>query len=323
MLFRKITIYIFTIFIVGCATNSTWMKDYSKSIDHKPISGITLPGSHLANAYNITANNPLCMGEAESASMSYNAKLQHHLLDQNQFDQDTFIKYLNTQDQNIKQQLNNGIRYFELQICKQQGVFYTSNVYLTNQLDVVTTQMKKFLENNPQEIVILNFDHLWAEYGSMNNQDAWALYAYLVKKFGNMLTPKSMQHDSIGDLKSDDKQVILLSKNTHLAYYDVVWDANQIMLTAPAEYSTIKKIRIVENAVSSGSNPYLLRAVPIYSVLSMDSYISNFADVSDEDFILFNYLGQTLNGRPVIIISDYKTSLATINLAIANNQHVN
>ena len=321
MLLRKIILYTATIFIIGCTTHHSWMKDYSTTIDIKPINRITLPGSHLANAYSITGNRPRCIGEAvESGAMSYNAKLQHSLLSKHQFNHDAFINYLNTQNQTIKQQLTNGVRYFELQICKQQGILYTSNVYLTNQLDVITAQIKDFLENNPQEIVILNIDHLWAEYGRMNNQDAWALYTHLLKTFNSKLVPKSMQYHKIGELKSEDKQVILLSNNIYLTNYDFVWDSNQTALVAPAEYSPIKKIMLIENAISSNNNPHLLKMVPIYSVLAMESYTSHFTDANDEDFIVFNYLGQTLNGKPVVIISDYKNSATTVDFAIANNQ---
>ena len=297
------------------------MKDYSTAIDNKPISNITIPGSHLANAYDVTSNQPLCIGEAaESDTMSYNAKLRQNLLHAHKFDQNAFTKYLNTQNQTIKQQLTNGTRYFELQVCKQQDVLYTSNVYLTDRLDAITTQIKDFLENHPQEIVILNLDHIWAQYGPMNVSDAWEVYSRLVKTFGNMLVPKSMQYNKISTLKSNDKQVILLSRNPNLNYYDVIWDGNQTTLTAPAEYSTIKKIMIIENAMSSDNNPYLLKIVPIYSVLPMESYTSHFANASDEDFIIFNYLGQTLNGKPAIIISDYKNNMEAIDFTIANNQ---
>ena len=75
--------------------------------------------------------------------------------------------------------------------------------------------------------------------------------------------------------------------------------------------------------LSSDNSTHLLKAIPIYSVLPAESYTSNFAEADDEDFIIFNYLGQTLNGKPVIIISDYKNMIANIKFAIENNQYNN
>ena len=55
-----------------------------------------------------------------------------------------FVDYLNTQDNNIRAQLNNGIRYLELQICIQDATYYTSNYYLTENLDSIVSQIKAF-----------------------------------------------------------------------------------------------------------------------------------------------------------------------------------
>lgn len=320
----KKLLYGVVVFITACSTYSTWMRDNSRYIDTKTIAEITIPGSHLANSYSVTLGMPLCMGEViESTDMSVNGKLWYNSVLTNRFNQESFINYLNTQDTNIRQQLNSGIRYLELQVCQQNFNTYTSNVYLTALLDDITKQIKDFIDTHSEEIVIIDVDNnLWADYGRMKRDDIDKLYQYLVNTFANSLAPKTMRTSAISEFKNSGKQIILLSSNMYLASYPFVWDKREAAITGNAEYSTIKKLQLMQNALQVANNARIISIVPFYSALPYDNYSNSITTTNEDDDIVLNYLIETLDKHALIVVTDRRSGGQITKISILNNKNV-
>src|SRR4051812_20011938 len=110
-----------TAVISACSStnNANWMDSNQEVLAKKLLTNLVIPGSHFANAYEITStqNHVLCTGETLVDSMSINAQIAQLMFELYGKEESEFIKYLNTQDQNIYSQLSTGIRYLELQIC--------------------------------------------------------------------------------------------------------------------------------------------------------------------------------------------------------------
>lgn len=308
------------VIIASCANpKSSWMEDNYQAINSKTISQITMPGSHIANAYNINSGNVVCKGEIVPNSLSSNAQLQHYITSQSTLDQELFLSYLNTQDNDVYHQLKNGIRYLEFQICKQDGHYYTSNYYLTGSLAIIADQIKDFLEHHSQEIVILDFDNnLWNENGYMDGVDLATFYNNLEKTFGSSITPKDKANLTIGELKNQHYQIILMSSNPILNSYPNVWDKSKIAIAPPAEYSTIKKITTLQDLIGNNESKAdnKLAILPVYSKFSLGATNSSFSKTDEDDWIISNYLQNNIKNRPTIIVIDNGATNSITNIAL-------
>jgi hypothetical protein len=321
-MFKKMIFFVPLLFVTGCATNSNWMKDNHRIIDDKTVSELTIPGTHLTNAYNITGSESSCIGEiADPKNMSANATLRKSMQMSNHYNQESFIAYLNTQKEDVAHQLSDGVRYLELQVCQQNDTIYTSNIYLTDKLDQVITKIDDFVDNHSGEIVIIDLDNnLWAEYGAMNARDVTLLYNHMITIIGHSLVSKSMRYNTIGQLKKAHKQIILLSSNPQLASFQFVWDKTEIAITAQAQYSTIQKIATIQNIYAEPKYANTLSIMPLYSVLPAYNIENGITNTNNDDPLILNYLSQTLANHAMIIVTDYKHLDSVIDLSIPNNQ---
>ncbi|MCC2626198.1 MAG: hypothetical protein K0R14_2071 [Burkholderiales bacterium] len=299
------------------------MKDNHRIIDDKTIGELTLPGTHLANAYNIKGSESLCVGESiDPKNMSINATLQHVMQESKRYNRESFVAYLNTQKEDINHQLSDGIRYIELQVCGQNNSLYTSNIYLTDKLDNILTSINDYVNNHSGEIIILDLDNnLWADYGKMNARDATLLYNHIITIIGHSLVPKSMFKNSVGQLKKAGKQIILLSSNPQLATFPFVWDKTMVAITPQAGYSTVQKIETIQNMYKKDPElANIISIMPLYSELPAYNIDNGISSTNQDDPLILNYLSQTLANHAMIIVTDYKHLDAIIDLSIPNNQ---
>lgn len=298
-----------SVLFAACSTNSaSWMEDSYQYIDNKKITEITLPGTYIANAYDIDLDNPKCIGEVLPQSYSNNAQIEENLSRLSANDSlNLFADQLSTQNFDIAAQLKSGVRYLDLRVCQQDGEFYTANLYLTEKLDNITEQINQFLASHPQEIVLVDFDNnLRNESGYMDNQSIAAFHTYLYKTFGNLIIPKDKMLNTIGELKQQHYQLIILSANSELAAYPDIWNKDQIAITIDAQSSTIKRLSVLESLLGSNAMvfPDKLNIVPLYSDIDMSILDDNTDDNEVEQSILLNYLEQNLENRPGVIVSD-------------------
>ena len=113
---------------------SNWMGDMFPEIGYKTLRDIVLPGSHDAGMY--------CGESADYLSGK-------------------------TQDQNLYQQLQGGVRYFDLRVKDgdPQLIVHANSdgtLYATCQpVETVMKDVRKFLEENHNEVVVLKFSHFF------------------------------------------------------------------------------------------------------------------------------------------------------------------
>lgn len=316
-----------SIIIASCANNSaSWMQDSGTAFENKKITEITLPGSHIANGYDIDKNGTMCKGELLAQSYSSNGQIQIQLNNEsdNEEQQNAFIEQLNTQDTKIINQLNKGIRYLDIQICLQNSEFYTSNLYLTDKFEEIIDQINTFLLAHAGEIIILDFDtNLRSEYGYMNAIDIAKFHTLLHKSFGNAIVPKSKMFSTINELQNEHYQIIILSANPVFNSYPDIWDKNSIAITSDPQTATIKKLSLLENVLSSSNQipANRINILPIYTEIQFENLVENDEDNEADQLILMNYLQQNISNRPGIFVTNKNNSTILENLII--QQEVN
>jgi hypothetical protein len=303
----KYCLIILTSLIAGCANNGArWMQDSKNDISNKNVTQLIIPGSHIANGYGISSNDKMCLGEIESQSYSNNGAIQQTLSKEStdEINQQLFIDELNTQNFDVSKQLNHGIRYLDIQICRQNDVFYTSNLYLTDKFEDIAEQIKSFLLAHPLEIVILDLDNnLRGEYGYLNQTDIKKLHDYLKYTFGEMIVPKTQLLSTVSQLQNQHFQLIILSSNPILNSYSDIWDKNQTTFLIDSQSATIKKLGLLETLLNDNKTENKLTILPIYSDIRIENLRDN-DDSEADQAILLNYLQQNIANHPGIIVAN-------------------
>ncbi|TSK42072.1 PI-PLC X domain-containing protein 1 [Bagarius yarrelli] len=146
-------------FLESDGNNEEWMKSLPEELWNVPLTNLTIPGSHDAMSYCLDITSPLLRSESDS----------FRLLDRvfYCFTRPIIYKWATTQARtiiNIVQQLQAGVRYFDLRIATKQNdvshdLYFTHVIY--SQVTVIDTlnTVAAWLSAHPKEIVILACSH--------------------------------------------------------------------------------------------------------------------------------------------------------------------
>lgn len=323
---------IYQISLVGCSSsntiNSSWMADNKKALTAKKLTDIVIPGSHYSNAYNLDNTKGalvVCIGET-NPPLSNNAQIESMIkASPQQITNTDFVNYLNTQTNSVRSQLNNGIRYLEFNVCIQSANYYTSNYYLTDTLENDLNQISDFMSSNEDEVILIDIDHIYTDYGSLSSNDLNIFHNYLQTKFGSYLMPKKdWQQLTFKDIWSSKHRIILLSSNPMLTKYYDVWDKSEVMNTPPeAEYNTIKKLTMIQQTIQNESmtvNNSKFRLLPIYSSFDPQRDSLNQLKSVSNDHLVIDYLRSLPLNTPLnIIVTDKKYNRLLVDYTLQKN----
>jgi hypothetical protein len=148
---------------------STWMSE--TLTDEVRIVDVAMPGSHDSLSYGINF-----FSAVDENAVS--APLQQPLL------KGLGVRQSITQTLNVRQQLEAGVRYFDLRVTRSEedGQWYGVHNYRSVLLADALTQFNNFLLTHPGEVVILDFQHCYDSReadGLAAQQGAEELYALL------------------------------------------------------------------------------------------------------------------------------------------------
>ncbi|XP_056316129.1 PI-PLC X domain-containing protein 1 [Danio aesculapii] len=129
-----------------------WMSLLPEKLWDIPLTNLAIPGSHDAMSYCLDINSPLLRSESDT----------FRLLDGvfYCFTRPFIYRWATTQVINIVEQLQAGIRYFDLRIARKQydtsSELYFTHIIYTHATVIETLEtVNSWLESHPKEIVIL------------------------------------------------------------------------------------------------------------------------------------------------------------------------
>jgi hypothetical protein len=124
-----------------------WMRDLGRDIAFVPLTELTIPGTHDMGTYGITgsSNNssdgqspPLLCGVAHTVCEAYGR----------------------AQERDARQQLQDGIRYFDLRVCgSNDGDFVTCHGLEAARVQDILDQTRAWIDSHPGEVIFLDFNH--------------------------------------------------------------------------------------------------------------------------------------------------------------------
>ncbi len=204
-------------------SGSNWMAGMAKDIAHIPLNKLYIPGSHDSATYYL--ENTFAKGQDYSEKINllkpFGIGFAVMKIAKN---------WAMAQDRTIYQQLNDGIRYIDLRVIYRDSEkdFYCAHGLYGPKLSDVLSDMMRFMEENPQEIIIVQIGDL-RYMGPENEKESnhkklarmvqMALDKKLISK-NDIEGPKA----KVIDVWKKNKQVFLIHKNKDITReFDTFW----------------------------------------------------------------------------------------------------
>ena len=198
-------------------SNADWMANLSAYIGNKSLRNIVIPGTHDSGTHSINEQSDFApdttVNSAIATLQSITDKINKIF---NKKDSESNLKkfismWSKTQSKSIYQQLESGIRYFDLRVLqKSNGEMYIVHGMYSDNMDIVIGDIKRFIKDHPKEIILLDFNHL---YNMKNSHEK------LIKKINDAFTDNGKNrmipasrgiNTTINQLWENNEQIIAL-----------------------------------------------------------------------------------------------------------------
>ncbi|NP_958491.1 PI-PLC X domain-containing protein 1-like [Danio rerio] len=188
-----------------------WMSKLNETFTTVPLCYIAIPGSHDAMAYSLDMDSPLlepdslitmdliCCGCCRSIVKNWSI----------------------TQDKTISEQLDAGMRYFDLRVAGKPGssdFFFYHGLYTTITVKEAMEEVDTWLGKHSKEVVILAFSH----FKEMSTEQHTKLMTFLKDHFKAKLCPDDGM-PSLKDCWDKAYQVILSYDDRNRKQDRVLW----------------------------------------------------------------------------------------------------
>ncbi|XP_066930790.1 PI-PLC X domain-containing protein 2-like [Clytia hemisphaerica] len=182
--------------------NSRWMSNLPSHLTKISLNRLAIPGSHNSGAYSLNPTTPMSPDKSKLIKTFGNCNKQF------------VINWSLCQSMTITEQLNHGVRYFDMRpgfIDYEDDFFFVHGVHGVLIRDLLH-QMRQFLDFNPREVILVDFNH----FHSFDEIRHKRLVEMIHKVFDSLLVPRDIFDDvtfTLSDLWRMDKRVILSYKH--------------------------------------------------------------------------------------------------------------
>lgn len=208
---------------VSDTSYSNWMGDNISKLGNKSLLDITIPGTHDSGAFNLT--DRLMPGD-QPDNIEQLIWVAEHLFKPVG---DVIRAWATSQDRTFTQQLEGGIRYFDVRAGwdAKTNSWRAFHLVIGNPVFDLLREVKTFLDTHPKEIVILEVSHF---EGYPTTDNIKELEEGIIDIFGSLLIPPTTS------LKTPVKDLIERGTRAFVAMDKVpitgnVWDTDIIYNT--------------------------------------------------------------------------------------------
>ncbi|XP_017278905.1 PI-PLC X domain-containing protein 1 isoform X2 [Kryptolebias marmoratus] len=164
----------------------SWMSHLPCALWDTPLHHLAIPGSHNAITYCLDMNDRSPVDPMQPDMLQKLDKYMKPLI------RPFVYKWAITQEYNIKEQLDCGVRYCDLRIAHRPNdsstdLYFYHGVYTTLTVQTVLKDIKDWLDVHPKEVVILSFSH----FLSLNQELHILLLTTIRNIFTSKLCPKT------------------------------------------------------------------------------------------------------------------------------------
>ncbi|XP_015191315.1 PREDICTED: PI-PLC X domain-containing protein 3 isoform X2 [Polistes dominula] len=192
-----------------------WMTQLPEPLKDTPIIYLAIPGSHNTMTYTIDQRNDV--GPDEPAYIRALGRYCSIL------SKPIIFKWSITQKDNIKEQLNGGIRYLDLRVAtktRDNNIYFLHGLYGSEVIKPLK-EIVSWLNDHTNEIIIIDFQHFYR----FTEVDHGRLIAIINDIFHGKLCPTLayFNHVSLNWLTSRKYQVIVIYRNVCAMNHSYLW----------------------------------------------------------------------------------------------------
>jgi hypothetical protein len=208
-------------------SHGSWMARHKELMRNLAVNQVALLGSHDAVSHSIH--------EGAKPAKGYLTHTGHHL---SRHASAADLLSARCQSASIGEQLRHGVRYLDLRIAHQDHEYWGMHMWLS------TTpcfgergflgEIKSFLADHPDEVVLLLAQHLYSEHGPMTPEEADAFYRKAEKDLEPLLIPRDdFSRLTFGEIWRGRGRIILiagaeLSTDALLAAHPNLWNGRDL-----------------------------------------------------------------------------------------------
>lgn len=191
-----------------------WMTQLPEALKNIPIIHLAIPGSHNTMTYTIDRRNEV----GPDASTFVRALGRYCSV----LSKPIIFNWSITQKDNVKKQLNCGIRYLDLRVATKgtDDIYFLHGLY-GSEITKPLEEVAQWLQYHPNEIVILDFQHFYT-FTEANHR---RLIAKINQLFRGKLCPtySSFDHMSLRWLISEKYQIFVIYRDIHAMNHTNLW----------------------------------------------------------------------------------------------------
>ena len=192
-----------------------WMTRLPQALKTVPIIHLAIPGSHNTMTYTINRRNDVGPDEPRyiRALGRYCSLVSKPII----------FNWSITQHDDIKDQLNGGVRYLDLRVATKpaDGDIYFLHGLYGSKIYQPLQQVAEWLSSHSNEIVILDFQHFY----SFSEMDHRRLVDTIFRTFHRKMCPlaSSFNHITLQWLNLEKYQVFVIYRNVFAQSYSNLW----------------------------------------------------------------------------------------------------
>nr|XP_057916226.1 PI-PLC X domain-containing protein 2 isoform X2 [Doryrhamphus excisus] len=201
--------------------NADWMGSLPSKLSAMPLKHLAVPGSHDSFTYWVDVHAPV--GPDQKVYVKYLATMFSVLAKK------VMVKWSMTQNLTFKEQLDAGIRYFDLRVSSKPGdpgleIFFIHGLFGHKVRDGLI-EINSFLCQHRKEVIFLDFNHYYA----MGPDHHEYLIKTLQEVFGSKLCKNcSVEAITLDYLWERKYQVIVFYHHPSAQGVPVMWPGNKI-----------------------------------------------------------------------------------------------
>ena len=210
------------------------MTNLSVNQKSLPLNKIVIPGTHNSGAYTLDLKH--CITDATSSFSQYLTVAQKlRFLPGLKW---TIGRFTLCQEKSIYDQLMMGVRFLDIRLSYQDG-FYITHTFTCIPLQTALADILKFVQNNPNEIIILSVQPDYENESTMVSA-----YSIITNALLPHLVPGQTVFPSINSLNESGKSILLFYENE---IGEASWDFPLIN----SVWSNTDKISVLQTGIAT------------------------------------------------------------------------
>ncbi|TFJ99615.1 PI-PLC X domain-containing protein 2 [Platysternon megacephalum] len=200
-------------------SNADWMGSLAPALSTFPLAHLAIPGSHDSFSYWVDEKSPVGPDQATAIKRLAKISLVKKLMK----------KWSVTQNLTFKEQLEGGIRYFDLRVSSKPGevgqeIYFIHGLFGIKVWDGLM-EINTFLTQHPKEAIFLDFNHFYA----MGDQHHIYLINRIREAFGSKLcTMEHVENVTLQYLWEKSQQVLIFYHYPLYQEYPFLWPGNKM-----------------------------------------------------------------------------------------------